>query len=924
MRRTLLILGLICLLPATGTAQRDLVFEDELAWAGLVPSDFAASWRDTVNRNPKAPGDPWRTLASEQLLGATPLLAAVMAEGAAAQLSVSGGGPMAGLSWERHFVEAATQLKIDGAGADCVPPAASTLVEQSVAHEASTGLRRSKREVRELNESIDGRLNAAIGTLMGAAASSSCQLEAAFAQWDDERRAAVVATVEAAITGIPAGTSEADDAASTLASAWTDTDRAALLAAGAAWSSSLTAAALELSTLPPEAWPRQPTIFPTEFGEVWIGSPASNSGTGDPFLIVDPGGDDQWRVFPDATAFREGGARAVRGWIDLGGDDLWQTGDGGVGGALMSVSAGLDLAGDDTWRGGRLTAGAAAFGTSTWLDVSGRDIYDGGAGSQGFALFGTAALRDLGSDGDTYRSVGPSQAAAFPAALAVLHDAGGSDTMEVGAGGGQGLSVGWFPRLGGGFAFLLDEAGDDRRTTAGGGQGGCVGGGVAAAADLAGDDVWTSSSPHAQASAREQCVAVLLDRQGNDRYAAPEFAQGWAEDRAVAMLSDTAGDDRYDVGQTGQGHGGWGSAAILRDAQGQDTYVASGGRGAGGVALGLRIDDDGNASYLDAAPQRTGGGLGYSNLGAPTSDEEAVALIVEHATSPSAAASALTKGGPGMLTAALGRVSDFRPAETAVVHIYIVTGAGARTPEERKTLAETLAEDALARPADRSDGSVRWHLIWLADAQRKEPLAVEAALRAATGLASHPNGRVRAEVLDLYRAVADHPELTVSPEDLTDWGSKAAVALQSDSSPEVRWAAMDLLEAIGGAGVASIVAGSLASGDAAMRNRAETALRGLIDRIDGLAVARALFPLTEEGSLPVRAAALRLIGATGHKEAWDVLEPALADSDPRIRLAAVVGSTELLPNRKVEAALQSRRDLEDEPRVHSRLPGETR
>ena len=915
LRRTLLILGLVCLLPTAGSAQRDLVLEDELAWSGLVPEDLAAPWRDTVNREPKDPSDPWRTLAHQQLLGASPLLAAVMAEGAAAQLSVSGGGPMAGLSWERHFAEAATQLRIDGQPTPCDLPPASTMVEQSVAHEAATGLRRSKREVRGLNDSIDPRLNAAIGTLMGAATVASCHLDAAFASLDDERRSAVVAAVEGALGGLPPGTAAADDVAVLLSAAWSDTDRAALLAAGRLWSESLTSAALELSTLPPEAWPAQPTIFPTAFGEVWIGSPSSNSGTGDPFLIVDPGGDDQWRVLPDATSLRADGARAVRGWIDLGGNDLWQTGDGGVGGALLSVAAGLDLAGDDTWRGGRLTAGAAAFGTSTWLDLAGRDIYDGGAAAQGFALFGTGALRDLGKDGDTYRSPGPSQAAAFSGGLAVLHDAGGSDTMEVGDGGGQGLSEGWFPRLGGGFAFLLDESGDDRRTTAGRGQGGCVGGGVAAAVDLAGDDVWTSSGGSAQASARQECVAVLLDREGNDRYGAPDQAQAWAEDRAVAMLADTAGDDRYDVGVSGQGHGGWGAAAVLRDSRGSDTYVSTGGRGAGGVSLGVRIDDDGDASYLDASPPRGPGGLGYSNLAAPTSDEEAIALLTGPATSPSAAAAALVKGGPGFIAAALSRVSDFRPAETSIVHIYVATGAGARTSEDQQAVAEAIATDALARVAARQDASVRWHLIWLAMIQSREPLAVEPALRAAGGLASHPHGRVRAAAFDLHRAVATHPDLTVSAEDLAEWEEKAAIALQSDSGAEVQWAAMDLLESIGGAGVASIVAHSLTTGDAALRVRAEAALASIIARTDGIAAARALFPLTEGGRLPVREAALRLIGRTGHKEAWEVLEPALSDSDPRVRRAALVGAAPLLPDRKVEAALAGRRELEDVERV---------
>ena len=44
------------------------------------------------------------------------------------------------------------------------------------------------------------------------------------------------------------------------------------------------------------------------------------------------------------------------------GNDAWQGGQGGAGGALFSIAAGIDLDGNDSYRSGRLSQGAAAFG----------------------------------------------------------------------------------------------------------------------------------------------------------------------------------------------------------------------------------------------------------------------------------------------------------------------------------------------------------------------------------------------------------------------------------------------------------------------------------------------------------------------------------------------------------------------------------
>ncbi len=923
MPRFVLPVCLLALLPGALNASGGAALpglDDALAWEGLVAEDLAAEWRDTVNRNAQTPADPWR-VRSAALLTESPLTAAEVLRERASGIRTEGQAG-AGGSWDALLDLAAAELRVEGASLCGVGDPGGTLIDRSVAWEATQGIRRSKREVKQLNEGLDERINRKLGDVVAAADGVACYLEAAFAGVDEETRAAVVATLERALAGIPAGTAEAEAAAETLTGAWAAVDRAALLTGARAWADVLAAASLELASVPPEAWPARPEIVPTQHGEVWIGSPASNSGTGDPFLIVDPGGDDQWRVLPDREELPAAGARAIRGWIDLAGDDLWQTGAAGAGGALFSVSAGIDVSGDDTWRSGRLTAGAAAFGVALVVDRAGADIYDSGVASQGFAAFGVGAARDLGDGGDTWKAKGLAQGFALPGGVGVLHEEGGDDTLELAGPGGQGGSLGWFPVLGGGFGLLLDEFGDDRRTAArGDAQAACRAGGVAVALDVTGADVWDAGWRHAQGAAAGECVAALIDLAGADRSSASAGAQGYADGRGSAVLFDAAGNDRYEVGYDGPGVAEWGSVGLLVDAGGSDAYVARTAHNSGGIAIGLRLDLDGDAVATDAS-SRGLGGLGYRERPDPPAPAEVGAFIEEWSRAPMVAAETLNKLGTDALAPALARVADRRPAETDVVHRFVTAfQGGVRVADDWGGVAIAIADDALARDRSADDGAIRWHLTWLAGIATDQPAGIEPGLRAATASLDHPNGFVRAKALGVFAAIASNPAITVSEGDLKEYESHGAVALSRDAVHEVRWAAVDLLEATGGPGAASLVAGALRDGDAAMRERAERALWSIANRTDGVAVARALFPLAEEDArLCVREAAIRLLPETKHREVWDVVEPLLGDADPRIRRAAAEAARGLLPNRKVEAALAARLEAEDDPRVRDALP----
>jgi hypothetical protein len=952
-RRTLTaLLFVLLLLPAVSTAgspaddllqapSADGLIQTLIAH-GLTLDDLAPGWRDAVNRGLTTPIDGHR-LASADALLASPTLLPGWAEERATRLAKDV-PPVGGLpGWTGLFGLAFEEL---GIGAPEHPCAAELepygLIDHHIAWEAVRGVRLSKREIKGLREQVDPALDERLGRLVSEAEVARCGIDAALTPLAPDQRAGLVQAVAALLDGLAPGTAEAEAATATLTGAWDTIDAAGLMAVGRGWSEAVSAAAAELAALPPEAWPSSPMIFPTLHGEVWIGSAAHNSGTGDPFLVVDPGGDDVWRIEPEAEALPQFGARTVRGWIDLGGDDLWHSGAAGVGGALLSVSAGVDAAGDDVMRTGALGAGAAAFGVATWLDTGGDDVRTGGVGAQGFAAFGIGALRDHGDGPDSYAAIDLAQGAALPLGIGVLHEGGGDDRMDLAGrdlaipahrawplSGGQGASLGLYPLLGGGLGWLQDETGDDVRTGADHVQGACSGHGIAVVIDGSGDDLWQARDG-AQGASIDGGVALARDRSGDDRWVAADDAQASARRRAAALLIDLDGDDRYTAGTKAQAWAGWGSLTLLLDGGGGDSFTAdSRGQGAAtrsdGLSIGLLVEADVAGPRTVAPVALAIGELVGSAVATPT-DAEAVATLVGKAASgrlsTARAVDGLAQAGLARLPDALQRVSDRRPAEASVVHQLVTRLGRAASAETRSGVAAAVADDALVRARGADDPSVRWHLTWLAGAAALHPVdAGEPALRAASALADHPAWRVRERALLVLQAMASIPDLNLDPADAEAWQSVGAIALQGDGDVEVRVAAALLLAEVGGPGVATILAELLQRGGARERDAASGALAAINRRTDGLAVARALFPLAAaevEVRPVVRIHALRLLGATKHREAWDVIEPALADPSPQIRLAAIRGAREL-GGRQVERALAERLEVETDADVQQAL-----
>jgi|GEM_PF-2055570 len=930
--------------------------DEAMRWAEINASDLDFP-RDYVNYGSKTSPDRWRLPSAKAALAETMALPRIAAGAAKSLTRDLRAGPA---SWDGFFAVVDREIAVgdaDTCGETALLRTGLGLLDRIAAFDATRGERWSKREMRDMRSRIDPKIDATVGRLLDEAAVARCRVRAAFADVTPEDEAALLDVLDAALRGgdeDPDSEEEGFRRFETLTSVWDATDSAGLLHAGRAWSAAVGEAAVDLATVRAEGWPSSPMILTCTLGEVWLGSLGSNSGSGDPVLLVDPGGDDRWRIASGRDSLKDAPTRRVRGWIDLGGDDAWLGGDAAAGGALMGVSAGLDLAGDDIHRSGRLSLGAAAFGVATWVDLDGDDRYDGAVATQGFGLGGAGILRDRGDGDDMYRADSWAQASAQFQGVAALHDAQGNDHYVLGAvhednpnrlpgyhtGYGQGFAIGLRPYAGGGVAWLLDESGHDRYTGGLWVQGSSYWHSLGGLIDRSGNDLYTSVQ-YSQGSGIHLSAAGLFDGGGHDRYLTSQLGQGSGHDLAVSWLIDAEGNDAYYGRSTVQGTSLTNAVSVFLDRRGDDTYSSRTDRWTGAAlpargwgSIALFVDVDGADAYLGrTAPPRNGEVVPRETFGAaadlgerlddpgdgekpwagegpvrvddgppPKTAGEARELLLGDViwTAPKqrtdAAVDRIFRAGPKALGWVLPLVHDRRLLQSytvdAVVKRFLKDGSSA----ERVRIAEHIAASARDWELGPEVVDVRWHLRWLGLIAPQEPAMLVDAYEIAEQFLEHDSHVLRVAALDLLTKIASIDGLELEATLAEGWAQGAALALQTDATPEGRSAAARLLEQVGGAGTASFLAKALLGDSFAVRGPAEAALVAIAGRTDGVAVARGVFPLTDPGSrkvLPVRAAALRILGATKHRDAEDVLEAALEDRDPIIRRAAEVGMERL-------------------------------
>ncbi len=320
----------------------------------------------------------------------------------------------------------------------------------------------------------------------------------------------------------------------------------------------------------------------SSWGKVAVGGYGTNYYNDEYALIIDLGGDDEYRGKFAASLNQNHPFGIV---IDLSGGDLYRSNQSVNAGAGIFGSGILwDCSGNDIYHQNSLSLGCGIFGMGVLIDEDGDDLYKGQDLSQGSAIFGLGILIDKNGD-DTYRATSYNQGCGGPMAYGLLMDLGGNDNYYSGGvkkhapllpndyqSFSQGFAFGWRSLCGGGIGILFDKEGND----------------------------FYNADVFAQGASYWYALGGLIDENGNDHYLATEYAQGAGIHCSVGYLLDEQGDDQY-FSRFGpsQGSGHDYSVGVLIDKSGNDAYQVSGGQGVGlNNSVGIFIDSDGDDTYL--------------------------------------------------------------------------------------------------------------------------------------------------------------------------------------------------------------------------------------------------------------------------------------------------------------------------------------
>jgi hypothetical protein len=369
--------------------------------------------------------------------------------------------------------------------------------------------------------------------------------------------------------------------------------------------------------------------WPTPLGRIAVGGSGNDVYSGPYSLVVDLGGNDEYRG--------PGGASGVDGVsivLDLGGDDRYAARDSalaGPGGAVLGYAGILDAgAGSDHYEATSWAGGFGFLGVGWIDDRGGNDTYRMQCLSEGSALFGLGLLLDEAGD-DHYNlevlnddfTFGQSQGFGGPEGCGVLIDLGGKDAFsaedtspspEAPRGFVQGASRGGGNRWAGGFGMLLDGGGDDTYRAGLHAQGSGMGSGLGLLADRSGDDTYEAVG-QCQGWGEHLGVGILFDEEGRDRYQAEWGAMGSGEDLGLGMLLEMSGDDVYRIEGTPPEGAAPSVASAYRqgagwllDLEGNDTYPELRGRVLPGSTTPWRSPVPGVSVLIDGGQTSANGG----------------------------------------------------------------------------------------------------------------------------------------------------------------------------------------------------------------------------------------------------------------------------------------------------------------------------
>ncbi len=454
------------------------------------------------------------------------------------------------------------------------------------------------------HESLVPEARAALSILYGAATVATAEVEVAFAQLSDEERLALRTTLPTWLTR-----TTAEDKQRALAGEEDVEGRKAMLRCAALMGrvdrTRLRVAASTVMAGIHAALPglrKQKQFKPGNFrietplGDVILRSSSNSGGTNDALIVIDFGGDDEFKT-PDKLEYRP-----VRIHIDLGGDDIYiSEASHAWAGALCGVSVLVDVAGDDDYRGADWSLGCGLAGHGVLWDMEGNDRYMGALATQAVGIFGTGILRDDAGH-DEYHCGLFAQGFGSTAGVGALIDGSGDDVYIAGRDEeDMWRRVATWVTFAQGSAYShrfghiwIDEKKQRRWKMTG-----QLAGGVGLLFDGSGNDRYMADV-FGQGSAYWYSLGVLVDLKGDDAYRATWYGQGVGTHAAVGCVVDAGGNDRYMSRQTSQGCGHDFSAGLLVDRAGNDSYRAvqlSQGAGHAASGIGLLLDEGGDDSY---------------------------------------------------------------------------------------------------------------------------------------------------------------------------------------------------------------------------------------------------------------------------------------------------------------------------------------
>jgi hypothetical protein len=318
-------------------------------------------------------------------------------------------------------------------------------------------------------------------------------------------------------------------------------------------------------------------------------------------IAIDIRGDDVYRSASLTTPSQGAGILGVGVLLDCAGNDRYEAGVYAQGAGLFGFGLLWDEAGDDDYRVRYGGQGAGYFGVGLLVDVAGKDRYYLWGDGQGFGGVGggVGVLADVSGDDHYIAEVD-------------AHIAGRGDYhthMRVpysnaqGVGSGRRGDVSDGHAWAGGLGTLVDLKGNDTYESGNWAAGCGYWFGTGILYDGGGDDLYRSVY-FSVASGAHFCIGALIDEAGNDRYEMIDppvaddlipqgqgmnaaggagLAFGW--DVCMALLIDKGGDDAYKARIISGAQAMIRSTAILADLGGNDRYTLPRGAGGGNAAF---------------------------------------------------------------------------------------------------------------------------------------------------------------------------------------------------------------------------------------------------------------------------------------------------------------------------------------------------